>query len=48
MTTSKAIIIAAVILGISHIANGYLIDYDTILKCTEPGTICTLHVEPNR
>ncbi len=48
MTTSKAIIIASVILGLSHITNGYLIDYDTILKCTEPGTICTLHVEPNR
>jgi len=48
MSTSKAIIIAAVILGISHVVNGYLIDFDTILKCTEPGTICTLHVEPNR
>ena len=48
MSTQKTIIIAACILGLCHIANGYLIDYDTILKCTKPGTICTLHVEPNR
>ena len=45
MTTNNAIIWAAIILAVSHVINGYLIDFDTILKCTEPGTICTLYVE---
>ena len=48
MSMQRAIIWAAIILAVSHVVNGYLIDFDTILKCTEPGTICTLHVEPTR
>ena len=48
MSIQRAIIIASIILGSSHIVNGYLIDFDTILKCTESGTTCTLYVESGR
>jgi len=48
MSIQQSIIIASIILGLSHIMNGYLIDFDTIQKCTEPGTTCNLYVESGR
>jgi len=45
MSMQKTIIIAACILGLSHIWNGYLMDFDVILKCNEYGTTCNVVAE---
>jgi len=48
MSTGKAIVIAACILGLSHVWNGYLIDIDVILKCDTYGTTCIVGAEQER
>ena len=48
MSTGKAIVIAACILGLSHVWNGYLIDIDVILKSDTYGTTCIVGAEQER
>jgi len=48
MTTNKAIIWAAIILAVSHVWNGYLMDLDVILKCDTYGTTCIVGAEQDR
>ena len=45
MSLAKAIIIAAFILALSHVLHGYLVDFDAIIKCTDPDATCIMNIE---